>query len=237
MLMLRHAALSIRDFVIVDSLDLEFAPGFTVLTGETGAGKSILIDALALALGERAEAGVVRAGRAARRDRRRIRRSTACRQLAALARRKRASPATRARCLLRRVIDAGGRSRAFINGRAAPLTQLREAGEFLVDIHGQHAHQSLLRPQTQRELLDAYAGAQQLAAAVSAAWHAWQSCAATPAGCRNPRPGAADRTRRADAGGGGTARAGRRPRARGTRSRPSTRGWRMSPPCSKAATR
>jgi len=77
--------------------------------------------------------------------------------------------------ILRRVIDAGGRSRAFINGSAAPLTQLKEAAEFLLDIHGQHAHHALLRPQAQREVLDAYAGAQQAAARVSIAWHAWQA--------------------------------------------------------------
>ena len=145
-------SLSIRDFVIVDALELEFAAGFTVLTGETGAGKSILIDALALALGGRADADVVREG-AARADIAAEFRRDRCRPTAWLARNDFA--ATTARLLLRRVVDAGGRSRAYINGVAATVAQLRELGEMLVDIHGQHAHQSLLKPAAQRALLDA----------------------------------------------------------------------------------
>lgn len=164
-------ALTIRDFVIVHTLALEFGAGFTALTGETGAGKSILIDALALALGARAEsgAGVVRQGA----DKADISASFD------------APPALRAwleaqdladedGCLLRRVIDAAGRSRAFINGRAATLAQLREAGEYLVDIHGQHEHQSLTRGEHQRALLDAYGGHGELAQAVARAWRARQ---------------------------------------------------------------
>ena len=140
-------ALSIRDFVIVDRLELEFPPGFTVLTGETGAGKSILIDALALVLGARADALVVRQGA----ERAEV---TAEFDVAAL------KPAKKLLekqtlteegdvCLIRRVIDAGGRSRAFINGTAVTATQLRELGEMLVDIHGQHQHQSLTRATVQ----------------------------------------------------------------------------------------
>jgi DNA repair protein RecN (Recombination protein N) len=150
--MLRY--LSIRDFVIVDRLELAFEPGFTVLTGETGAGKSILIDALALALGERADAGVIRQGQkqaeiSAEFD--------TPKPLAAwLAEHELASE--EGGCILRRVIDSAGRSRAFINGRAATLAQLRDAGEFLIDIHGQHTHQSLTKADAQRALLDEHAG-------------------------------------------------------------------------------
>lgn len=167
--MLRH--LTIRDFVIVDRLELEFATGFGALTGETGAGKSILIDALALALGERADAGVVRDGC----DKAEV---AATFDVAAL-------PEVRSwlasndleggdELLLRRVVDAGGRSRAYINGSPATAQQLREVGEWLVDIHGQHAHQSLLRSDAQRALLDAHAGLTGLAREVGAAFRNWR---------------------------------------------------------------
>ena len=169
--MLSH--LSIRNYLLVESVELDFAPGLTVLTGETGAGKSILVDALALALGDRAEGGVVRSGA----PRAEISAEFAIENLPALAAWLDAAgfASDDGTLILRRVIDAGGRSRAFINGSAAPLTQLKDAAEFLLDIHGQHAHHALLRPQTQREVLDAYAGAQAQGAAVSAAWHAWQA--------------------------------------------------------------
>jgi DNA repair protein RecN (Recombination protein N) len=168
--MLSH--LSIRNYLLVESVELDFEPGLTVLTGETGAGKSILVDALALALGDRAEGGVVRRD-AARAE---ITAEFVIDTLPALAAWLDAAgyPADDGRLILRRVIDAGGRSRAFINGSAAPLAQLKEASESLLDIHGQHAHHALLRPQMQREVLDAYAGAQALATAVNNAWHAWQ---------------------------------------------------------------
>ncbi|MDP1925363.1 MAG: DNA repair protein RecN [Thiobacillus sp.] len=169
--MLSH--LSIRNYLLVESVELDFAPGLTVLTGETGAGKSILIDALALALGDRAEGGVVRAGA----PRAEIAAEFVIDGLPALARwlDEAGFSADDGTLILRRVIEAGGRSRAFINGSAAPLSQLKEAAEFLLDIHGQHAHHALLRPQAQREVLDAYAGAQPTAAAVGIAWHAWHS--------------------------------------------------------------
>lgn len=166
-------SLSIRDFVIVEQLDLEFQPGFTVLTGETGAGKSIMIDALSAVLGERAESGLVREGR----DKADISAEFALD----------ATPALRdwleARdladdgggCLLRRVIEASGRSRAYVNGRSATVQQLKEIGEHLVDIHGQHAHQSLLRAGAQRDLVDGYAGAEELADAVAESFRAWQA--------------------------------------------------------------
>ncbi|WP_027795785.1 DNA repair protein RecN [Paraburkholderia acidipaludis] len=164
--MLRH--LSIRDFVIVAALDLEFDNGFSVFSGETGAGKSILIDALALTLGARADAGVVRTGET-RAD------ITAEFDVpphvaAWLDEQALASPDGENAVMLRRVVDAGGRSRAFINGTPATLTQLREVGEMLVDIHGQHAHQLLMRPDAQRELFDTHAGLTELAAAVTRAW-------------------------------------------------------------------
>ncbi|MBI1283822.1 MAG: DNA repair protein RecN [Thiobacillus sp.] len=169
--MLAH--LSIRNYLLVESVELDFGPGLTVLTGETGAGKSILVDALALALGDRAEGGVVRQG-AARAE---ITAEFVIDALPALARwlEEAGYPADDGRLIMRRVVDAGGRSRAFINGSAAPLTQLKEASESLLDIHGQHAHHALLRPQMQREVLDGYAGAQASANAVNTAWHAWQS--------------------------------------------------------------
>ncbi len=165
-------ALNIRDFVIVDRMDLEFSGGFTVLTGETGAGKSILIDALAMVLGERGDAGVVRQGA----DKSEISAEFDIRATKPLLRWlvDRDLDSDDGACLMRRVIDSGGRSRAFINGRAVPLAQLREAGEHLVDIHGQHEHQSLLRAAAQRALLDAYGGHGDTADAVAAAWRRWQ---------------------------------------------------------------
>ena len=165
--------LNIRDFVIVDRLALEFQPGFTVLTGETGAGKSILIDALSLVLGDRADVGVVRADA----ERAEIEAEFDIRALPQLQswldeNDLGGDPGV---CLMRRVVDAGGRSRGFINGRSATLQQLREAGEFLVDIHGQHAHQSLLKASAQRELLDAYAGLGRQAKETAVAWREWQA--------------------------------------------------------------
>jgi DNA repair protein RecN (Recombination protein N) len=165
-------SLAIRDFVIVDSLELEFAGGFTVLTGETGAGKSILVDALALVLGERAEPIVVREGA----QRAEIEAEFDITGLADLARWLEDNDLAMADpgCLIRRVIEAGGRSRAFINGRAATLAQLKEAGERLVDIHGQHQHQSLARPAAQRELLDAYGGLAGEAEGLAQAHREWR---------------------------------------------------------------
>ena len=171
--MLAH--LSIRDFVIVDQLELEFRRGFTALTGETGAGKSILIDALALALGERADALQIRSG-AERAD---VSAEFDITAVAGLRQwlQEQALEGDVGTLLLRRVVDRNGRSRAFINGHAATLAQLREAGEALVDIHGQHAHQSLLRADAQRQLLDGHAGLAATAAEVSAAYREWQNLA------------------------------------------------------------
>ena len=146
-------SISLRDFVIVQTLDLDLQNGFTVLTGETGAGKSILIDALQLALGARAEAGVVREG-AARCDI-----SVEFDRPSSLAGwLDQAGFDTGDTLLLRRTIDSQGKSRAWINGSAATATQLREIADKLVDIHGQHAWQSLTRPEAVRGLLDSYGG-------------------------------------------------------------------------------
>ncbi|CAH2897221.1 MAG: DNA repair protein RecN [uncultured Paraburkholderia sp.] len=172
--MLRH--LSIRDFVIVAALDLEFDSGFTVFSGETGAGKSILIDALALALGARADASVVRTGESRADITAEFDTHTQIDEwldeqaLGASA----ADGQHGGTVMLRRVVDANGRSRAFINGTAATLAQLREVGEMLVDIHGQHAHQLLMRPDAQRELFDTHAGLTELSANVTRAWRTWR---------------------------------------------------------------
>jgi len=164
--------ISLRDFVIVDQLELDFAAGFTVLTGETGAGKSILLDALSLVLGERADSSQIREG--ANRA-----------EISALFR---IDPDQTSHfnewlddqgfpleddgqsLLLKRTVEANGRSRAFINGSIATVTQLREAGDQLVDIHGQHAHQLLLKGGAQRELLDCHAGLLPLAIEVAQAF-------------------------------------------------------------------
>lgn len=166
-------ALHLRDFVIVDALDVEFGPGFTVLTGETGAGKSILVDALALAMGGRGDAGVVREG-TQRADITATFRSTAALDAWLAERDLGGDPGC---VLLRRVIDADGRSRALVNGSPATAALLREIGEQLVDIHGQHAAQSLLRPDGQRRLLDAYAGLGEAVRAVGEAWTDWRTLA------------------------------------------------------------
>ncbi|MBT5862543.1 MAG: DNA repair protein RecN [Gammaproteobacteria bacterium] len=147
--------LQVRDFAIVEKIDIEFDPGMTVLTGETGAGKSILVDALGLVLGERGSAQLVREG-AKRAD------FTAEFNISKLGLVK-AWLSDNAldldgECLLRRVINADGRSRAFINGNAVPVSQLKNIGKMLLDIHGQHFHQSLGRRSVQRDLLDYFGG-------------------------------------------------------------------------------
>ena len=163
--------LSLRDVVIVAALEVELGPGFTVLTGETGAGKSILVDALQLALGARADAAIVREGAA--------RAEVAAEFDAPSSLRPwldEAGFAADDTLLLRRSVDAQGRSRAWINGSPATVAQLREAADHLVDIHGQHAWQSLTRPAAVRALLDAQAGAD--TAALQAAWAAWRTARA-----------------------------------------------------------
>ena len=165
-------ALGIRDYVIVERVDMEFGPGFTVLTGETGAGKSILVDAIELLLGGRADAATVREGAARAELTAEFDLDPGAPLAAWLA--ERDLEGDPGNLLLRRSVDPGGRSRCFINGHAATLAQLREAGEYLVDIHGQHAHQSLLRAAAQRELLDAHAGAEALTRETAEAYRAWK---------------------------------------------------------------
>ena len=165
--------LAIRDFVIVSSLELDFSSGFTALTGETGAGKSILIGALSLALGERGDATMVRNGCERAEIAAEFDITTLPHLQTWLAGQDLAGDENV--CLLRRILDVGGRSRGFINGRSATLQQMREAGEMLLDIHGQHAHQSLLRPDAQRLLLDGYAGMTADAEQVAALYRDWQA--------------------------------------------------------------
>jgi DNA repair protein RecN (Recombination protein N) len=167
--------LSVRDFAIVDALELEFERAFTTLTGETGAGKSILVDALELALGGRADPTVVRAGS----ERAEVVAEFAVERLPAVRAwlAESALEGDEGRLLLRRVVDRSGRSRAFINGTAATIQQLGEVGERLVDIHGQHAHQSLVRATAQRELLDGHAGLAAAVREVGTAYREWQRLA------------------------------------------------------------
>jgi DNA repair protein RecN (Recombination protein N) len=162
--------LSLRDFVIVSALEVEFASGFSVLTGETGAGKSILVDALQLALGSRGDAGVVREG-AARAEI--VAEFDAPASLSAWLDEGGFDPGDA--LLLRRTIDAQGKSRAWINGGAATIAQLREAADHLVDIHGQHAWQSLTRGPAVRGLLDAFATVD--AAPLATLWSQWKHAA------------------------------------------------------------
>ncbi len=163
--------LSLRDVVIVAELEIDLTRGFTVLTGETGAGKSILIDALQLALGNRADAGLVREGAA---------RAEVSAEFDVPASLKAwlddAGLAGDDTLLLRRTVDTQGKSRSWINGSPATLAQLREAADHLVDIHGQHAWQSLTRPAAVRVLLDAQAGIN--TAALGTAWQAWRAATA-----------------------------------------------------------
>lgn len=171
--------LTIRDFVIVDRLELEFATGFGALTGETGAGKSILLDALGLALGGRAESAVVRRGRdkadiAAEFD---PPTDPAVSAVFSAWLAEHELSIDEGVLILRRVVDAGGRSRAWINGTPVTLAQLREAGDWLADIHGQHAHHALLRGDAQRSLLDTHAGAGALVEEVAAQYREWQRIA------------------------------------------------------------
>jgi DNA repair protein RecN (Recombination protein N) len=173
-------SLTIRDFVIVDSLELDFDGGFTALTGETGAGKSIMIDALSLALGMRADGNVVRVGQA--------RAEIAAEFDLTVA------PASRQWlidndladddaniCIFRRVLDASGRSKSFINGASVTLSQARDLAERLIDIHGQHEHQTLLKRDSQLTLLDDFAGNANLLDALTIKHAAWSQLTSTRA--------------------------------------------------------
>ncbi|MGK2941203.1 MAG: DNA repair protein RecN [Immundisolibacter sp.] len=163
--------LRITNFAIVEAAELEFDTGFTAVTGETGAGKSLVVDALLLSLGERAGVDVIRAG-CEQAD------VTAAFDVAAVAAAQAWLQANDladgSDCIVRRTVRADGRSRSYVNGRPVAAGLLRELGQQLVDIHGQHAYQALLRPQAQRALLDRYAGTEPLLAEVAAAYEAWQ---------------------------------------------------------------
>ena len=163
------SSLHIRNFVIVEKTDLQFDHGFTVFSGETGAGKSILIDALSLALGGRTDAGVVREGA----DKSEISAifdpSTEVRQWL------KDNDFNDDELIVRRIITSQAKSRAFINDTPCTLTQLKELGEMLVDIHGQHQHQSLLKNTAQRQLLDSHAQIEPQLRELSTRWQRWQS--------------------------------------------------------------
>ncbi len=173
-------SLTIRDFVIVDSLELDFDGGFTALTGETGAGKSIMIDALSLALGMRSDGNVVRVGQAraeiaaefdlthASESRRWLRDNDLADDDANI-------------CIFRRVLDASGRSKSFINGASVTLSQARDLAALLIDIHGQHEHQTLLKRDSQLTLLDDFSGNGNLLESLSVRHAAWSQLASTRA--------------------------------------------------------
>lgn len=168
------AQLTISNFAIVRELEIDFHNGMTAITGETGAGKSIAIDALGLCLGGRAEGDIVRTG-APRAD---LCARFALKDTPAAQRWLEANQLEDGReCLLRRVISSDGRSRGFINGTAVPLSQLRELGQLLIQIHGQHAHQLLVKPEHQKFLLDGYAGESVLTQRMNEHYRQWhQSC-------------------------------------------------------------
>lgn len=163
--------LSIHNYAIVEHLELDLAPGMSAVTGETGAGKSILLDALGLALGERADSGAVRPGA----DKAEI---LACfdldRMSQALAWLKERDMEHEDQCILRRVITSEGRSRGYINGSQSPLCDLKALGGLLLDIHNQHEHHSLLNPQNHSRLLDEFAGGADLARQVQLAAQRWK---------------------------------------------------------------
>ena len=164
--------LTIRDFTIVDHLDLQFQQGMTVLTGETGAGKSILLDALLLAMGGRADSGTVRACS----DRTEISAAFSVdgnRDIQQWLRDNELDEDDE--CFIRRTIGSDGRSKGFINGRMVPMQSLRDLGDLLLDIHGQHAHQSLLKRQLQRQALDDYAGHSELLQDTQKVYEHWKS--------------------------------------------------------------
>ena len=169
-------SLSIRNFVVVESLDVDFDPAFSVLTGETGAGKSILLEALGLLLGDRFELRELRPGAERAELVAEFDVSDVPGARAWLAEQELSAEDT---LLLRRVLDAQGRSRAWINGTAATLAQLAALGERLVALHGQHAHQTLASAEAQRELIDAFGGFTTLTQQVGEAWRAWRAAVET----------------------------------------------------------
>ena len=176
-------ALSIRNFAVVESLDVEFEPGLSVLTGETGAGKSMLVDALALLLGDRFELRQLRPGT----DRAELAALFDASDVDGVAQwlDEQGFAGDPTELMLRRVLDAQGRSRGWINGRPATLAQLGDLGARLVDLHGQHAHQALARTAAQRELLDAFGGFATLSRETGDAFRTWRGLAESCARARS----------------------------------------------------
>ena len=164
-------SMQISNFAIIDSLNLEFDRGLTALTGETGAGKSILLDAIKLITGDRAESDNVKANREKAEisvrfdlgDHMQARKWLQDNEMA-----------SDHECIIRRVVFANGRSKAFINGHNAPLSQLKGLSQLMLDLHGQHEHQSLLKAPVQRQLLDSYMGDHQLIGDVRQKYNDWQ---------------------------------------------------------------
>ncbi|MFY9178189.1 MAG: DNA repair protein RecN [Venatoribacter sp.] len=163
--------LSIHQFALVEHLDIELHQGMSVISGETGAGKSILLDALGLTLGERADASFVRKGA----DKAEVAASFYSNSAAQAWLNEHDLPLDDEYIILRRVLTSEGRSRAYINNRPVAASDLRELGQHLIEVHSQHAHQRLLQKETPRQLLDAYAQLQPLASQVSSLWQQWQS--------------------------------------------------------------
>ncbi len=182
--MLTH--ITVRDYTIVDRLELDLNPGMTAMTGETGAGKSILVDALGLAMGDRADIGIIRTGAKAAEISIGFDLSQANDALEWL---KEHSMDSGDECIIRRLISREGRSKAFINNHPAPMQALKELGETLVDIHGQHQHQSLVKRAIQRQLLDDYAGNQTLVKQTYDCYQQWKKLSAK---FRHLRDAAAD---------------------------------------------
>ncbi|MFI0474194.1 DNA repair protein RecN [Halomonas sp. HMF6819] len=166
--------LVIQDYAIVDRLELDLTDGMTAITGETGAGKSILLGALGLCLGERAEAGSVRHGR----ERTDLSASFDIARLPAAAEWLEARELSSQECLLRRVVTASGRSKAWINGQPATIADLKALGELLIQVHGQHAHQALMREETHLALLDDYAGLKGKRQALAETFKEWRAARA-----------------------------------------------------------
>lgn len=173
--------LRLKDFVIVESAEIEFGPGFSVLTGETGAGKSILLDAMGLVLGARGDATMVREGA----DRADISALFGIDERLETLLREHDLAGDPGQLLLRRIVERDGRSRAQVNGHPATIARLRELGEHLVDIHGQHESQLLLRAGAQRELLDRLAGQDKTLASLGQRWQQWQKAQAALESARN----------------------------------------------------
>ena len=169
--MLRH--LTVRNYTLIDALDLELDAGLTVITGETGAGKSIVLDALGLGLGNRADSRSIRAGAERLEVSASFDLSDTPEALAWLHER---ALELDGECQLRRVVTRDGRSRAWINGQLATLADIKALGDQLVDIHGQHEHHSLLARASQQRLLDEYGGHRALAERVAAAYADWRDC-------------------------------------------------------------